>query len=103
MTIIKTLSEHIEEELQDADTYIELALKWKTEQPDTAQLFYELSTEEMKHMDRLHQDVVRLIQKYRQEHGDPPKGMMELYNYLHEKHIGHAMKIRVKQGMFKEE
>ena len=56
----------------------------------------------MKHMDRLHQNVAELIQKYRQEHGEPPKGMMELYNYLHEKHIAHAMKIRVKQGMFKE-
>ena len=62
MTIIKTLSEHIEEELQDADTYIELALKWKTEQPDTAELFYELSTEEIGHMNKLHQNVTELIE-----------------------------------------
>jgi len=102
MQIIKCLSKHIEEELQDADTYIELAMKWQKEQPDTAEVFYELSIEEMKHVDMLHQDVVRLIQAYRQENGEPPKGMMELYNYLHEMHIAKAMQIKVKQGMFKE-
>ena len=103
MQIIKCLSEHIEEELHDADTYIELAEKWKKEQPNTAKLFYELSTEEMKHVDKLHQHVTELIQAYKQEHGEPPKGMMELYSYLHEKHVAQAMRIRVKQGMFKEE
>lgn len=102
MTIIKCLSEKIEEELHDADAYIELAMKWKTEQPDTAELFYELSTEEMGHVTKLHQNVTELIQIYKQKHGEPPKGMMELYSYLHEQHLAKAMQIKVKQGMFKE-
>ena len=102
MTIIKCLSEKIEEELHDANAYIELAMKWKTEQPDTAELFYELSTEEMGHVNKLHQNVTELIQIYRQKNGEPPKGMLELYNYLHEKHMAEAMSIKVKQGMFKE-
>ena len=102
MTIIKCLSEKIEEELHDADAYIDLAMKWKAEQPDTSELFYELSTEEIGHMNKLHQNVTELIELYRQKHGEPPKGMMELYNYLHEKHIAEAMRIKVKQGMFKE-
>ena len=49
-----------------------------------------------------HRRTVELIELYRQKHGEPPKGMMELYNYLHEKHIAEAMRIKVKQGMFKE-
>lgn len=102
MTIIKCISEKIEEELHDADAYVELAMKWKQEQADTAELFYELSTEEMKHVDKLHQNVTELIQIYRQKHGEPPKGMMELWNYLHEKHVAEAMRIKVKQGMYKE-
>lgn len=102
MKIIKTLSEKIEEEIKNADAYIDLALKWKAEEPDTAELFYELSAEEMGHVMKLHQNVTELIQLYQQKNGEPPKGMMELYNYLHEKHMAEAMSVKVKQGMFKE-
>ena len=101
MKIIKCLSELIEGELIDADKYIELAMRWKQEEPDTADLFYDLSVEEMGHMEKLHQEVAELIEEYRKEHGEPPKEMLTLYNYLHEKHIGTATQIRVKQGMYK--
>ena len=101
MKIIKCLSEKIEEELHDADAYIELAMRWKAENPETADLFYELSTEEMGHVDKLHEEVTRLIEDYRREHGEPPKDMMVLYDFLHEKNIGTAMQIKVKQGMYK--
>ena len=101
MKIIKCLSELIEGELIDADKYIELAMRWKHDEPDTADLFYELSVEEMGHMDKLHEEVVELIDEYRKEHGEPPKDMMVLYEYLHEQHIGIATKIKVKQAMYK--
>ena len=101
MKIIKCLSELIEDELKDAEKYIDLAMKWKADEPDTADLFYELSTEEMGHMEKLHEEVTELIEEYRKEHGEPPKEMMVLYEYLHEKHIGTATQIKVKQAMYK--
>lgn len=101
MKIIKCLSEKIEDELHDAEEYIDLAMKWKSEEPDTAELFYTLSTEEMGHVDKLHQEVTELIEEYRKEKGEPPKDMMVLYEYLHEKHIGTATQIKIKQGMYK--
>ena len=101
MKIIKCLSELIEEELHDADKYIDLAMRWKSEEPDTADLFYELSTEEMGHVDKLHEEVKELIEDYRKEHGEPPKDMMVLYEYLHEAHIKTATNIKVKQGIYK--
>lgn len=101
MKIIRCLSEKIEEELHDADAYIDLAMKWKTDEPDTADLFYELSTEEMGHVEKLHKEVSELIEEYRKEHGEPPKEMMVLYEYLHEKHIAEATHIKVKQGIYK--
>lgn len=100
MKIIKCVAEKIEDELHDADEYIGLAMSWKDEQPDTAKVFYELSLEEMSHVDKLHAEVARLISEYRQETGEPPKDMLTLYNYLHEKHIAEAMRIKVKQGMY---
>ena len=101
MTIIKCLSEKIEEEMDDAQNYIELAMKWRQEVPEAAELFYTLSVEEMGHMAKLHDEVASLIEKYRDEHGEPPKDMMTLYEYLHEKHMKRATEIRVKQGMYK--
>ena len=102
MQIIKCLSELIEGEISDAGKYIDLAMKWKQDEPDTADLFYELSVEEMGHMDRLHQEVTEIIEEYRKENGEPPKDMMTLYEYLHERHIKEATQIKVKQGMYKE-
>ena len=101
MKIIKCISEKIEEELQDADKYIEFAMKWKSEEPETADLFYELSVEEMGHVNKLHEEVNELISEYRKENGEPPKEMMVLYDYLHEKHIAEATHIKVKQGIYK--
>ena len=101
MKIIKCLSELIEEELEDARKYIDLARKWKADEPEAAELFYELSVCEMEHMDRLHKEATEQIESYREEHGDPPEGMMTLYNYLHNKHIGKATEIKVRQGMYK--
>ena len=101
MKLIKCLSEKIEDEIRDAGEYIDMAMKWKQEEPDTAEVFYELSVSEMEHMDKLHNEVVELIEEYRQEHGEPPKEMMVLYDYLHQKHIGEATQVKVKQGMYK--
>ena len=101
MTIIKCLSELIEDELDDACHYVDLAMKWKSDEPDTADVFYELSLAEMEHMEKLHNEVVELIEEYRKEQGEPPKEMLTLYEYLHQKHIGRATEIKVKQGMFK--
>ena len=101
MKIIKCLVEKISEELHDADAYIELAMAWKDEEPNSAAVFYQLSVEEMGHVDKLHADVVKVIENYKQQHGEPPAEMMTLYNYLHKRNIGEAMKIKVKQGMFK--
>jgi rubrerythrin len=101
MKIIECLSELIEDEIDDAEKYIDLANKWKAEEPDTADLFYELSKEEMGHMEKLHEEVAELIEEYRKEHGEPPKEMMVLYDYLHEKHIATATQIKVKQAIYK--
>ena len=103
MKIIKCLSTLIEEEISDAAKYIDLAMRWKSDEPDTADLFYTLSTEEMGHVDKLHKEVAELIDEYRKENGEPPKEMMVLYDFLHEKHISDATQVKVKQGMYKME
>ena len=103
MKIIKCVSEKIAEEINDADAYINLATEWKTEQPEAAKVFYELSTQEIRHADMLHEVVTKLIEEYRETNGEPPAAMLALYDYLHGQEIENAMRVKVKQGMYQAE
>ena len=103
MKIIKCVAERIKEEIHDAETYIDMAIEWKETEPDAAEVFSELSAEELGHMEKLHEIVTDLIKDYREQHGDPPAGMMALYDYMHEQNIENTMRVKVKQAMFREE
>lgn len=101
MKIIELLSEHIEDELEDACTYAKLALEYKETDPEAAALFYKLSTEEMTHMDALHKRVVASIDTYKKLKGEPPEGMKALYDFMHKREIAQAEKITNLQNMFR--
>ena len=76
MKIIKCIAERIKEEIKDAETYIDMAIEWKENEPDAAEVFAELATEELGHMERLHKIVTDLIEEYRREHGEPTAGIV---------------------------
>lgn len=101
MKIIELLSEHIEDELEDARTYAMLALEYKDTEPEAANLFYKLSGEEMEHMEALHKRVVASIEKYKQTKGEPPEGMRALYEFVHKREIAQAEKITALQNLYK--
>ena len=102
MKIIKQLCEYIEEELCDAEKYVEKAIKIKDEYPDLAETFYHLSVEEMSHMSRLHDEAEKLITNYRRQNGEPPEAMLAVYNYLHGREIAKAKEVKIMQSMYRE-
>ena len=101
MELIKKLSEMISDEIGDAERYAKCALKYKDERPSLSRLFYQLSQEEMDHMNRLHGAVAEIISEYRDEHGEPPASMQAVYDYLHEKQIDEAAEVKNYQEMYK--
>ena len=103
MKIIKCIAEKIKEEIRDAEAYIDMAITWKKDEPDAAEVFAELADEELGHMEKLHKIVTDLIEEYRETHGEPSAGMMELYNYMHKQDIENTMRVKVKKAMFNEE
>ncbi len=102
MKIIKCLEDFIHEEIHDGEKYIKKALEIREEYPEVAEVLNMLSAEEMKHMQMLHNAVVKIIENYRKEKGEPPAAMMAVYEYLHEKYIEEAKEVKVLQQMYME-
>ena len=53
-------------------------------------------------MQMLHNQVVKLIENYRKEKGEPPASMLAVYDYLHEKFIEEAKEVEMMQQMYME-
>jgi hypothetical protein len=64
-------------------------------------MFSTLSADELKHMNMLHDAVVKKIMAYRQTNGEPPADMQAVYDYLHEKQIEDVNEIKAMQAEYK--
>ncbi len=100
MKIMFTLSDQIEDELRDAEKYIDCAYAKKDEYPELAATYVRLSKEELVHANLIHDQVEKIIATYKQSNEVPP-AMKEFYEYLHGKYVDWALKIELKQKNFK--
>lgn len=94
MQIIAQLADLIDDELEGAEEYAELAHKYKIEHPHLAEAFISLAEVEMTHVKTLHAETTRLIEESRKRDGEPPAGMLAVYEYEHGKQIKRAAAIR---------
>ena len=101
MKLIKELTEMIDEELDGAEEYAKCALKYKDSHSTLAKTFYDVSTDEVRHVNLLHDEVVKIIEAHRKEHGEPPAPMMAIYEYMHDRHIEKANAIRMYQSQYR--
>lgn len=100
MLVIKKISQKIDAELEDAQKYIHCAYKMRDEYPKLADAYYRLSLEEMNHVTILHDNVIAIIEEYKRSN-EVPESMQVLYDYLHDRQIRWAAKIKAKQEAFK--
>jgi sulfur relay (sulfurtransferase) DsrC/TusE family protein len=101
MKLIQKIEELIDEEIHDQKNYAKMATELKESHPMLAQVLYNISTQEEGHATALHNEVVKIIEQHRKEHGEPPAAMMAVYDYLHKKHIEKAVEAKRYQDVFK--
>lgn len=101
MKLIRDLEELIEEEVSDIKKYAKMANEVKDEHPQLAQVLYTISAQEEGHQQMLHGEVVKIIETYRREHGEPPAAMMAVYEYVHKKHIDKLAGAKRYQEMYR--
>lgn len=58
---ITWIAEQISEELMDSTRYIHEAEKWRDKHPELAELYKELSAEELNHAERLHEEGTKIV------------------------------------------
>jgi rubrerythrin len=102
MKIIEHLSDLINEEIDGACNYAKLALKYKEERPQLAQTFYNLTVDEMKHIDMLHDEVVKIINDHKATGAEVPVEMQAVYDYVHAKQIDRVHNIKVYMDQYKD-
>lgn len=101
MTIIKKIADMIEDELEGAEHYAKCAVKWKEEHPTLAKTFYDISTDEVRHVNLLHGEVVNIIETHRKTHGEPPANMLAIWEYVHEKNIEKMNEVKMLQSQYR--
>lgn len=84
MKIIKKLARQVDEEVGDAEKYARCAAETRSERPDLSRTYLQLANAELEHAQMLHAAVVGIIEEERRMNGDPPAGMLEAYDMLHE-------------------
>ena len=101
MKLIRDLEEYIEDEIQDIKKYAKMATEVKNDYPTLAQVLFNISAQEDGHQAAIHNEVVKIIEEHRRNHGEPPAAMMAVYDYLHKKSIYMLAEARMYQEVYK--
>jgi hypothetical protein len=101
MIIIQNISHDIKEKIHDADKDIRKAVDLKYEYPSLANDYYEFSVERMQEAMDLHSEVVKIIDEYRKENGEPPTTMSTLWDFSHKIIMEEADDVKILQEHYK--
>ena len=95
MKEIKMLAGHIREEMNDAETYAKLALRYKDDDRSLSQTFEKLAEQELDHADMLHAQASRLIKERKESGETPPVAMSAVWSWEHENMMDCVARVKV--------
>lgn len=101
MREIKEIVDYINEEVAGAESYAKKALRYKTEDKTLADMYNMLATQETSHVDVLHAQVVRFINKAKAEGQTVPASMQAVWDWEHEKIVDNMSRVKMILDMYK--
>lgn len=99
--IIRDVSRDIKCKVSNADRDIRKAIERKEEYPSLATTYYNFSINELNEAIELHEEVVGFIEQYRNENGEPPKTMLELWEFEHNNIMSDVADIKILQEHYR--
>lgn len=84
MKQIKELVMNIRGEMEGAEHYAKLAVQYKDEDRQLADMYSKLAGIELEHITTLHEQAVRIIKAYKAEGGETPAAMQAVWNWEHD-------------------
>ena len=101
MQLIADMVDEIMEEYNDAEKYAKKAIEFQESRPSLAGKYAAMAKQELEHGDKLHSEIVTIIQEHRAKNGQPPEPMMQVYNWEHKKMIDHVARVKALLAMVK--
>lgn len=102
MKEIKDFADDMKDELGDAEKYAKRALYYKDKDPEAAQLYFELSGEEIQHKNRIHDLALKYVQKASESGSPLVPGMKSRYEEEHDDLIEAEKGVRILREMYTE-
>lgn len=98
MKKLEWIIERIDEELNDAETYIDKALICKDRNPEWANSYYQISQQELAHAEVVHNIAAKMLDNFTEE---IPGGIEWFWDREHARYIDKAARIKVKYDIYK--
>lgn len=83
MKIMKSLVEHIREEVDDAMQYAKTAMLIKADDQTVSNVYRDLAQEEIKHAEKLHKAAMDMVLRYGATGREAPAAMREIWDFEH--------------------
>ena len=99
MKMIAEIVEDIREALEGAEHYAKKATQYKGMDDRLSSMYATMGTQELSHVDVLHEQAVRLIQAQRAEGKEVPAGMQAVWDWEHSILVDKTAKIKVLLSM----
>lgn len=101
MKKIAEIVESIHDEICGAEGYAKLATKYKADDKVLADAYIAMATQELEHVDKLHAQVVRLINVQKVAGKEVPAGMQMVWDWEHDKIVDNVSRVRSMMDMYK--
>lgn len=85
MRILVELIEKAEDTMEEVEWYAEKAHSLRATHKELADTYIELAETHIEIYKKLHKEMVELIEEERQKGIQPPAGMIEMWNFQHER------------------